>query len=189
MTETKPQNKWWLAGLRGLAAIILGAFLILSPNSTLMLLLMVFSVYLMVDGIVRLIGVYRKHYETRRLFHQILGITGIVTGIVVVGARLLNIEIDSTFQMILGVLIGVQAVIGGILMLVSSRKQSGARQGVTFFGGIGAIALGIVTVISVLSNDISLVPIIGIIASAYGGIYLYLAYTAYQSLVDKATHP
>lgn len=181
MSTSKSQNRLWLTGLRGLLAVIFGGLLILSPGQSLVVLLQVFSVYLLLDGAVRLFGVYRKHYGRARLFHLILGVAGIVTGAIVVGAPLLNIAIAAGLQSILGILIGTQAVFAGLLAMLSAWALRGGRRVVNFLGGIGATVMGVVTVVSVLSNDTSLVPIIGVFAAGFGAIYLFLAYTAYQA--------
>ncbi len=180
---------WWVLGLRGVVAIGFGAFLVFSPANALLLLLQILALYLLAEGGVRLFGVLRNRAAPGRLFNLILGGLGVGTGVVVVIAALLNLELADWLVTLLGVLIGGQALFAGVLALLTSRKQAGMYRVVLFFGGIAALLLGGVTLFTVLSNSLVLVPVIGVVAIAYGGAYIFLAWTAFQLQSKPYTDP
>ena len=49
--EALLSSNWWAAAIRGVIAILVGAFAIFAPAATLIALVMIFAAYALVDGV------------------------------------------------------------------------------------------------------------------------------------------
>lgn len=80
-TATLAQN-WWLFTLRGLFAIIFGCLALAFPGPTMLSLVLLFSAYMLVDGIAEIISAVRAiHRKTRWGFLIFAGLLNIAVGI------------------------------------------------------------------------------------------------------------
>jgi uncharacterized membrane protein HdeD (DUF308 family) len=82
MTSRLSRN-WWAIALRGVVAIAFGVLAFLLPGLTLYALVILFGAFAMVDGVLALVGAFRRR-EGRRpdLFLIIGGLAGIAAGII-----------------------------------------------------------------------------------------------------------
>lgn len=71
-------RKWWALALRGLAAIIFGVLTFLMPGITLVVLVMLFGAYALVDGILSVIASFRGVAHHWALLIE--GVIGIFAG-------------------------------------------------------------------------------------------------------------
>lgn len=80
-TATLAQN-WWLFTLRGLFAIIFGFLALVFPGPTMLSLVLLFSAYMLVDGIAEIISAVRAiRRKTRWGFLIFAGLLNIAVGI------------------------------------------------------------------------------------------------------------
>jgi uncharacterized membrane protein HdeD (DUF308 family) len=76
-------REWWLVALRGVLSIAFGILAFIWPGITLLVLVLFFGAYMLVDGVVALIAAIRFRYERERWPMLLLeGILGIVIGVV-----------------------------------------------------------------------------------------------------------
>jgi uncharacterized membrane protein HdeD (DUF308 family) len=82
MTNRLSRN-WWAIALRGVVAIAFGVLAFLWPGLTLYALVILFGAFVIVDGVLALVGAFRRR-EGRRpdLFMIIGGLAGIAAGII-----------------------------------------------------------------------------------------------------------
>src|SRR3981081_4005948 len=81
MTELNTRKRdWWLLAIRGVAAILFGLAAFVWPGITLELLVLLFAIYVLVDGIMSLIAFLRRSGQQVSLLVQ--GIVSIVAGVI-----------------------------------------------------------------------------------------------------------
>jgi len=80
MIETLKRN-WWVSVIRGVAAIVFGVMAFAYPGLTVATLVLVFGVWVLIDGVFRVVGAIGHHASDPEWgFHIIIGIVGIVVG-------------------------------------------------------------------------------------------------------------
>src|SRR2546430_4873241 len=109
----------WLLALRGVIAIAFGVLAIAWPGLTVVVLALLFGAYVLVDGVVTLVGAFRRREDAPRLLARILiGLLGVAAGLV----ALLWPDITA---LVLVILVGAWAVVTGILGIVAAAQLSG----------------------------------------------------------------
>jgi uncharacterized membrane protein HdeD (DUF308 family) len=128
-------------GIGGIVAIILGIILLVWPGHTLVAVAVIFGIYFIVAGIVRLaIGIFSRGITGGlRTLNILFGVLLLIAGII----ALKNVTIAAVALIILIVaIIGVGWIIEGVMTLAESgRAQS---RGLAITGGIIGILAGIV---------------------------------------------
>lgn len=167
-------RSWWAPLLEGLAAIGLGAVLLFQPAITLVVLTTFLGAYWLVDGIFKVIGAFTGQNQERSWWLMLLsGLLGIFAGIVVFSAPLMSTVITQVFLVFM---LGIQAIIGGLLSIIwaiRARKEI-QGEGWAIAGGILAVFLGVLLVSHPLLSVLVLARITAVIAIA-GGIALVVA--------------
>jgi uncharacterized membrane protein HdeD (DUF308 family) len=167
MTELRTRKRdWWLLAIRGLAAILFGLAAFVWPGITLELLVVLFAIYVLVDGIMTLIAFLRRPGQPASLLIQ--AVVSIVAGVVALlfpGLAALSVviliaawailigiaEIALTFRLherltveLLWVLAGIASIVFGIVLIVF--PAAGALALIWFIGAY-ALFLGVLLVI------------------------------------------
>ncbi len=132
MTVKEVASLWWLVLLRGIAALIVGIFLLASPAMTTVVLVTFIGAWWLVDGIFSLVGMFVD--RTAWGLKLALGILGILAGIYVLRHPLWASVLVVSFVVIL---LGIQGLVMGILRLIEGLRG----------GGWGSVLLGILYVI------------------------------------------
>lgn len=167
--------QWIVIILRGAAALLFGAYLILAPISALLTLVQIASLYFLVDGAIRIAGVLPDRAAPRRMPRLILGGIEVATGLIVLGSVILQITLGSAIVTILGIVIGLQAIAGGVLTVMTQLRETQHRQ-VKLGAGIAGIVFGVVLILVTAMDDLAIVPFIGLLAVVFGGINIFLGW-------------
>src|SRR5690242_7055860 len=77
------RQAWWIVLLEGIAAIILGLYLIISPFKAVILIATAVGLYLLVMGVLALIDAF-THESSSRGWKAVSGAAGIIAGILVI---------------------------------------------------------------------------------------------------------
>ena len=174
-------QSWWVLGLRGLIAVLFGAFALLMPGITLLGLIWLFALYAVLAGLVAIGGALRhlRHARGARApdwwLLLALGIVGIAAGVIATMRPALT-------MLLLVMVIGVNAGLTGVLDLVAIARlrRHAPREGVALWG-LGALVSLIFGVLILAAPDIgalTLVWIVGIYALVAGALYLGQAWRA-----------
>ncbi len=166
--ENVKQVPWWLVLIQGIAALIVGIFLITSPGSTTFILVQLLGIYWMVSGIFQLIGMFID--STAWGWKLFSGILGILAGIAV-----LNHPLWSTILVpsVLIIILGIQGVIVGIIGIVQAFKGAGWGAGIL---GALSILFGLVLLFNVLLGALVLPWILGILGIVGGVVGIIAAF-------------
>lgn len=155
------ETPWWLVLINGIAALIIGIFLITSPGATTVVLVQFLGIYWLVSGIFQIIAIFID--QTAWGWKLFAGILGILAGIMV-----LNHPLWSTVLVpsVLIIILGVQGVIFGILGLIQAFQGAGWGAGIM---GAVSILFGVVLLFNPLLGAAALPWVLGIFGIV-GGI-------------------
>ena len=158
---------WWLVLLEGLAALIIGLYLIISPARTTLFLVQILGWYWLITGILTLIFLFMD--RTDMIWKIVSGVLGIVAGLVILGYPMFSAVLLPASLILL---IGVLGICFGVISLFWALKA-----------GWGAAIMG---VLSILFGLILLgSPYMGIVMLVYflaglgiiGGLFtIYMAF-------------
>jgi uncharacterized membrane protein HdeD (DUF308 family) len=75
---------WWSLAGRGVVAVLFGILTLVWPSLTILALVLLFGVYVLIDGVMSLAAVMSRNSETegRRVYFTVMGVAGIAAGII-----------------------------------------------------------------------------------------------------------
>jgi uncharacterized membrane protein HdeD (DUF308 family) len=153
---------WWLVLLEGIAAVILGLFLLTAPGATLLVLIQVLGIFWLVGGIFRIISIFID--QSLWGWKLVGGIIGILAGIVVLQHPLWATALVPAVYIII---LGIQGLILGGATLVTAFQGEG--WGVGILGGL-SIVFGLVLLFNVWIGVAALPFVLGAFGIV-GGIF------------------
>ena len=164
-------NNWWAAAIRGVVAILIGAFAIFAPAVTLTALVMVFAAYSFVDGVFAIVLAVRgarKHERWGWLAFN---------GVVSIGAAIIAILFPAATIVAFGILFAAWAIVSGAAS-VAAGLGLGKSHGRWWLiaGGILAIVFGIWAILDLELSLLALSYLVGFQAFLAGFTLLALAY-------------
>lgn len=163
---------WWLLALRGAAAIIFGILAFVWPGLTLGALVILFGVYVLIDGVSNIITSF-SHRETNDRWWVMLleGLVGVVAGI-------LTFIYPGISAIILLYFIAAWAILTGILEIVAAirLREEITGEWALALGGIASVIFGILLIIFPGTGALAVVWIIGSYAILFGALLIYLAF-------------
>jgi len=169
-TETKevtaPLIPWWLVLLQGIAALIIGIFLLTSPGITMAILIQFLGIYWLVSGIFSIIAIFIDSSGWGwKLFS---GILGIIAGIIIIQNPLWS---TILVQAVLVIVLGIQGIIIGIIGLIQAFQGAGWGAGIL---GALSIVFGLILLFNTLLAVSILAYVLGIFGIV-GGILAIIA--------------
>jgi uncharacterized membrane protein HdeD (DUF308 family) len=163
---------WWLLALRGVAAIIFGILAFAVPGVTLLVLVLLFGIYALIDGVLAIVSAFQQRQENDRWWVVLLeGLAGVAAGVV----TLLFPDAATLFLLIL---IAVWAIFTGIMETIAAIRlrreiENEWALGVT---GVLSVILGVLLLINPGAGALGLIWVIGAYAVIAGVLMLYLAF-------------
>lgn len=166
------ERNWWILLIRGASAILFGLAAFIWPGLTATVLMLMFGLYILVDG---LSGVVDSIRYRDRLNHWWLWLLDGLLG-VVVGA--LTLFMPGATAFVLLILIGVWAIVGGVLRIIAAIQIRKEIEGewLLALGGALSILFGVVVVMQPAAGLVSLVWLIGSWAVIIGMVFIMLAF-------------
>lgn len=179
MTASSPSQRrvpqWLMLMLRGVAAVLFGLYLIFSPVSALLTLVQLASIYFLIDGVIRFAGAFSDRDAPRRMPRLILGGIEVATALIVLGSFILQLTLGAGIVTLLGIIIGLQAVAGGVIAIIAALQDRTQKQ-FSLWAGISGVAFGAVLIAVTAMDDLAIVPFIGLLAVTFGGINIFLGW-------------
>ena len=129
---------WWMLLLRGVAFLVLGLLLLWRPLETTSLLIWIWGLYLLIDGVFSTIFAV-KHHKTLKKWSLFLlqGVLGIIIGLVALFKPVFFTEIAEITILLM---IGIALIVLGILQIIATIEFKSWSM---FIGAIVLILLGI----------------------------------------------
>jgi uncharacterized membrane protein HdeD (DUF308 family) len=165
-------DKWWLWLVRGILAIVLGVIALAQPTAALLGLTIWLGAYFLVDGVVSLFHGFGEQPTGRSRWPLIIwGVIGILAGITIFARPLTSV-------LTLGVIIGVWAIIFGVLEVVNGIRLREVIDNEVWLiiGGVASVVFGILMLTNVLAGLLAVAFIIGIWALVVGVTLVLLSF-------------
>jgi uncharacterized membrane protein HdeD (DUF308 family) len=164
-------DSWWAVGLRGLLGIAFGLICLLIPAAAILALILLFSAYMLVDGVLAIFSGIKAARNGERWGLLIL------EGVVDIAAGVIAFLWPAITTVAFVILIAVWAVISGALMLTAALalKLDHGRWWLAL-GGIASVIFGIVLLIAPVVGAVVLTWWLGAYAIVFGVMLLVLAF-------------
>lgn len=154
---------WWTFVLRGIFALLFGAFALMAPVAALLTLAFVFGIYLLIDGVLGLIATVKAvtaHGHWGMLLAE--AVLNVLMGLIA-----LLMPAAAIFAFVL--LTAVWALSTGVLMLVAAiRLHASHGRWWLGLGGIASIIWGVLLLLAPMIGAVVLTWWIGIYAIVFG---------------------
>jgi uncharacterized membrane protein HdeD (DUF308 family) len=170
MSTLLAQN-WWAVALRGVFAILFALIALFWPGATILSLVLFFSAYMLVDGILGIVAAARAASNNQRWGLLVLeGVLNILVGVIAFVMPGLTVLFFIT-------LMAVWSLITGILMVVAAFRLNPAYgRGWLIFSGIVSVLFGVALLIAPLVGAVVLTWWLGAYALVFGVTLLMLAF-------------
>ena len=159
---------WWLVLLEGIAAAIIGLFLLTAPGATLFVLVQVLGIFWLVGGLFRIVSMF---IDTSLWGWKLVGgVLGIVAGIVVLQHPLWSsVLVPAVYVIILGI---QGLVLGGVNLVMAFR---GEGWGIGILGAL-SLVFGLVMLFNVWIGVAVLPFVLGAVGIVGGGAAIAIAF-------------
>jgi uncharacterized membrane protein HdeD (DUF308 family) len=161
-------HSWWIFALRGTLALLFGLTALSYPVRTVLVLIMIFGVYALIDGLIAFVmGIGSKN----RFVYLLLGLISVAAGLYAV-AR------PGATALALLWLIGVWALVKGVAEIVSAiqiRKEVEGEWAIAL-SGVFSVLFGLFVLARPGAGALALVWLIAIYAFAHGILELMLGF-------------
>jgi uncharacterized membrane protein HdeD (DUF308 family) len=160
--QPEKQNiPWWVVLLHGIAAVILGLFLLAKPGMTMVVVVQLIGIYWFVSGLFQIVAIFIDHTQWGwKLFS---GILGIIAGMIIIKHPLWS---PIMLTSVLIIVLGIEGLIIGVINLIQAFKGGG--WGVGILGAL-SILFGLVLLANVLLATFSVPWVLGVLGIV-GGI-------------------
>ncbi len=158
---------WWIGLLEGIAAVIIGIFLVISPGMTILTLVQFLGFFWVISGMLSLMDLFRD--SSLWGWKLCAGILGVLAGLVVIRNPLWSAVFLPIF---LVTILGVDALIQGGVKIAYAFLGGGIW---AIILGILNIAFGIILLSSPLLSAFTLILMIGIFAIVGGALAIVAA--------------
>ncbi|HUU25728.1 MAG TPA: HdeD family acid-resistance protein [Methyloceanibacter sp.] len=174
-------ESWWAVGLRGVLAIAFGLICLLVPTAAILALILLFSAYMLVDGVFAIASGIKAARNGERWGLLIL------EGIVDIAAGAVAFLWPAITTVAFVILIAVWAIISGALMLAAALglKLDHGRWWLAL-GGIASVIFGIVLLIAPVVGAVVLTWWLGVYALVFGAMLLVLAFQLHGKKEERA---
>jgi uncharacterized membrane protein HdeD (DUF308 family) len=165
-------RNWWALALRGLAAIVFGLLAFILPGITLTALILLFSAYMLVDGVFAIVAAVRaEERDTRWWLLLAEGVLGVLAGIVAFAWPGLT-------ALALLYLVAAWSIITGILQIVGAIRLRREIEGewALILGGVLSVIFGVLLAVLPGPGILALLWLIGAYALVSGVLLIILAF-------------
>lgn len=158
------RQAWWIVLLEGIAAFILGLYLIISPVKAVILIATAVGLYLLVMGVLALIDAF-THESPSRGWKAVSGIAGIIGGILVIMKPLFGAALIPS---ILILYLAILCLIHGLTQLISGIRGAGSEA-----VGVGVLSIVLSAILFIaFPLVVAVLPFLLGICGIIGGILL-----------------
>jgi uncharacterized membrane protein HdeD (DUF308 family) len=164
-------RNWWAIALRGGFAILFGLIALFVPGATILSLVLFFSAYMLVDGVLGIVAAVRAAGRNQRWGLLVLeGILNIATGVIA-------FLWPGLTAVVFVLMLAAWSLLTGVLMVVAAFRLNPAfGRGWLIFSGVVSVLFGIALVIAPAVGLVVLTWWLGAYAVAFGITLLVLAF-------------
>ena len=171
MDATHLSDRWWMLTLRGVAGVIFGILTFISPQSSLVALVLLFGAYALVNGAINLAMAVRRPPDGRRWTALL------VESIVGIAAGVLTLVWPGITAIALLAVIAVWAIVTGVAQVVAAVRLRRTIRGewLLALSGVFSVALGVLLLLAPVAGALALVLWIGAYALVFGALLIALS--------------
>jgi uncharacterized membrane protein HdeD (DUF308 family) len=175
-------DSWWAVGLRGLLGIAFGLICLLVPSAAILALILLFSAYMLVDGVLAIASGIKAARSGERWSLLIF------EGIVDIAAGVIAFLWPAITAVAFVILIAVWAIISGALMLTAAftLKLDHGRWWLAL-AAIASVIFGIVLLVAPVVGAVVLTWWLGAYAVVFGVFLLVLAFQLHGKKKARTT--
>ncbi len=165
-------RNWWAIALRGLFAVLFGVAAFVWPGITLVVLVLLWGAYALVDGIFALVAAVRAAERRGTWWPLVLeGILGIVAGV-------LTFIWPGITALVLLYLIAAWAILTGIAEIVAAVRLRRVLTGEWLLGlaGVVSIIFGVLLIVFPGAGALAVIWLIGAYALVFGIVLIVLGF-------------
>lgn len=183
-SEVLMNDLWWLGVLQGAIAIFFGLAAIFWPGLTLLVLLYLFSAFLVIVGVAEIVNGLAN--ITRISTWWLLALVGALS--IAAGVYLIR-HPETTLQTFI-VIVGLVLIARGIIEAISAftNRAEGSHRVLAVLIGILAIIAGIAILAQPVAGGIAFVWILGLYALFYGAVIIAVSFRLRGELEDISNH-
>jgi uncharacterized membrane protein HdeD (DUF308 family) len=173
---------WWLIALRGVLGIIFGLIAFIMPVATILALVLLFSAYMLVDGLFSIIAAIRAARRRQRWgLLTVQAIASIATGVIA-------FILPGITVLAFVLLVAAWAIVSGSVML-GAAFRTGIDHGRWWLAlaGIAGLLYGALMILAPLAGAIVLTWWLGAFALVLGVTLLVLAFRLHSRRQDRPT--
>lgn len=165
-------ENWWIVLVRGFAALIFGLLTWFYPFISILVMVMFFGFYALVDGVMGIVLSIngRKTHQDWWLM--------LIWGFISVLAGFLTFFVPGITWLVLITFIAIWALVSGVLQIVAAihlhKSVGGAGWMIT--AGVLSMLVGIILLVNPIQGGIALTWVIGIYAALFGVVNIALAF-------------
>jgi uncharacterized membrane protein HdeD (DUF308 family) len=165
------QALWWGLTFRGLVAVLFGVAAVFWPGLTLLTLLYLFSTWVLVEGVVRLVT------GINRMTASPLSFLTVVVGLFQVGVGIYLLRHPAVSFATFILLIGFTLIVSGVVEVVSTLSSGDTMTGRTLAAlvGLAAAVAGILMLFQPEKSGVAFVWILGLYALITGPVMLAMS--------------
>jgi uncharacterized membrane protein HdeD (DUF308 family) len=177
MSHSQPQpipstltTNWWAMFLRGVVALLFGSVTLAWPGMTLVVLIVFFGAYVLVDGVLAIVAGIRGS-EGRRWLLLAEGVVGVLAG-------LIAFFWPGMTALLLLFVISAWAIFTGLLKVVMAIFFRREVENAWLMGlsGVLSVLFGVILAVLPGAGLLTLVWLIGIYALVVGIVLIYLGF-------------
>jgi len=162
-------NYWWTFLIRGIAAIAFGLIALVWPGMTLTVLIVVFGIYVIFEGILSIVAAFNNRWVKSWWVLALEGLASIAMGCIA-------FIWPGLTAIVLLIFIAAWAIFTGLLEIYAAVQLRKEMQGewVLVLVGAASILIGLLLIMNPGSGALAVVWLIGIYALIFGGLLTFL---------------
>jgi uncharacterized membrane protein HdeD (DUF308 family) len=166
---------WQLLVLRGILMLLLGLFAIIAPAQALLVIVLVISFYLLIDGLITSVAAFRGRGGSHRMMVLGRGALSIIGGLLVL---LLPYVFPETGYIVWAYVLGGFALIAGLLDLLTVGRayKEIETKSTMIVSGLLLLLLGVLLLLIPTLIDQNKMYVIGLTIAALGLVSLAAAF-------------
>jgi uncharacterized membrane protein HdeD (DUF308 family) len=164
-------ENWWMVAIRGVLGIAFGAIALIFPGATILSLVIVFSAYLIVDGIFAIVSAVRAARQHERWWT--LALAGVVN---IVAGALVYLWPGLTVLAFVVLTAAWSIVTGTLILAAAFRLNLQHGRWWLVLGGVANVAFGVLLILAPIAGAVVLTWWLGAWALVFGALLLALAF-------------
>ncbi|MCO6522066.1 MAG: HdeD family acid-resistance protein [Snodgrassella sp.] len=165
-------ENWWMVLIRGGAALIFGLLTWFYPFISILIMVMFFGVYALIDGVLGVVIAING-----RRTHQDWWLM-LIWGMVSILAGIMTFFVPGITWLVLITFIAIWSLVSGILQIIAAirLRKSIRGEGWMIVAGMLSVLVGIILLINPVQGGIALTWVIGVYAALFGVMNIALAF-------------